>query len=286
MLQYMRKYRLAAYALIGALSIVLLVIATLIMGQNTLGTPWGWVIVFGAFIVSNLLVSYVMGRVAEKNTQKLTDIFDKDCDPRMLIEQGHDLAQQVLKRVPFNEWGTWYLSAYSSALIDQRRTEEAGRYVVEMTRSIQLTQNPLQRFGLLINAYTPIKELYGLETAEDFLTMAEALVSGDPRIAKHEGAGFVRWARLMLDAEKTGDEESLLDLYGKIVMDDNQSPRMRVWAACKASFVYEYQGDELGERGMLRFVIERGNTMGCVEDAKLRLIRLHNEEVAADAPVS
>lgn len=268
MIRYMRKYRLISYVLIGVVAVALYLILS---GQQALAFPWGFLMSLAVFIAANFIVSLAMTRYVDNKTEKLVAIFNDSCDPKKLIEEGQQFATQVLEHTPFEQWGSWYLSAYTLALIDQGERKEAEPYAKALIASAKAAQTPEETFEISVNMYEPIKELLGPEIAQECLNEIESLAEANPSLQNNKAMGYVRWARSALAAESSTDKNTLIELYQGVINDNTAEMRKRVQAADKLAPLYKEIGNEQGEQLCYKFIAEAGNTMSCVAQAKAKL---------------
>lgn len=269
----MRKYRSIAYALIGVISILLIVVLPLVSG-GYLNFPFNVIVSFLIFLVANIAVSFLMNRYANKKGDDLVRMFNVDCDPARFINEGRQVANQIKSQAPVEQWGAWYLAAYAMALIDQDEAKEATTYIQAISRSAAEQTSPEERLAILINLLEPLKELLGNESAEECIAEINALVEANPQLSKQKGLHYVAWLQTLLAAETSTDKDALIHAYSQIVYTESAEMRKRVWAADKLGDLYQQRGDVEGETSCREFVIQSGNTMTAHKKAEMRLNQL------------
>ena len=273
MLQYVRKYRHRAQYLTGILTLLLIGSVYLAMGPDFLANPMGWALMIAAFLIANYASARYGSYAATRHTQELLDIFDQNCDPKTFLEEGCEIAEEVMAQLPIKEWGASYLSDYCIALIDVGDHERATRYLGAIYKSAQSAENPSTKYGLLINLYAPTRDLFGFDLSEECLIAVENLRNENEKVARLSGAQYLAWARQLHNAAKAGLHYALIRLYEQVLNDDGQLMRIRVSAAYRIAAIYRELGDRYQEAVMLHYVIEHGNAMGCVINAQKYLAR-------------
>lgn len=268
MIRYMRKYRLISYVLIGVIAVVLYLFLS---SQQTLAFPWGFLMSLAVFVAANFIVSLAMTRYVDSKTEKLVATFNDSCDPKKLLEEGQQFAAQVFEHTPFETWGSWYLSAYTLALIDQGKRKDAEPYAKAMITSARAAQSPESTFEISVNMYEPIKELLGPEVAQECLNEIESIATANPQLQNNKAMGYVKWVQSVLTAEASADKDTLIELYQGVINDSTAEMRKRVQAADKLAPLYKEAGNPEGEQICYQFIVEAGNTMSCVARAKANL---------------
>ena len=119
-----------------------------------------------------------------------------------------------------------------------------------------------------------VQRLLGARPALGAVEEAERLLEGDSSPETSQRRNFLAWERGVLEARLSGDDGVLAPKLAHVRETDGYPLRMRVLAAADEAAVRRRQGDGARERECLRFVVENGNRLPAVPEARARLAEL------------
>lgn len=282
MLPYFRKYVYLAYALSVLIPVVSLAAFSVVMGGNVVKTLPGLFSSLMLFFACLYVMPRIMGKVADKQAVRLVSLYNDACDPVAFVEQAAPVARAI--ETPYREQGSWFLSFYALALLDVDRDEEAARIGEKMSTSAASAPEPGARAATLVNLEPLVARLFGPEAALGVVDEAVRLLQGAAATggADAESAArlnFLAWERSVLEAERAGDDDALLEKRAHVRENAGYPLRMRVLAAAAEADLRQRMGDAARERACLQFVVEHGNRLPAVTVAQVRLAALGAEPV-------
>ena len=119
-----------------------------------------------------------------------------------------------------------------------------------------------------------MQRLLGARPALGAVEEAERLLEGDSSAETAQRRNFLAWERGVLEARLSGDDGVLAPKLAHVRETEGYPLRMRVLAAADEAAVRRRQGDGARERECLRFVVENGNRLPAVPEARARLAEL------------
>ena len=261
MLRYFKKYVWAAYALSVLIPAASLAAFSLVMGGNVVKTLPGLFSSLMLFFACLYVMPRLMGQLADRKAEQLVSLYNDGCDPDAFRAQAAAPARAIGE--PYTEAGSWFLSFYALALADGGQIEEAARIGEGLRKSAAQAQDERERAALLVNMEPVVQRLLGARPALGAVEEAERLLEGDSSPETSQRRNFLAWERGVLAPKLAHVRET-----------DGYPLRMRVLAAADEAAVRRRQGDGARERECLRFVVENGNRLPAVPEARARLAEL------------
>ena len=272
MLRYFKKYVWAAYALSVLIPAASLAAFSLVMGGNGVKTLPGLFSSLMLFFACLYVMPRLMGQLADRKAEQLVSLYNDGCDPDAFRAQAAAPARAIGE--PYTEAGSWFLSFYALALADGGQVEEAARIGEGLRASAAQAQDERERAALLVNMEPVVQRLLGARPALGAVEEAERLLEGDSSAETSQRRNFLAWERGVLEARLSGDDGVLAPKLAHVRETDGYPLRMRVLAAADEAAVRRRQGDGARERECLRFVVENGNRLPAVPEARARLAEL------------
>lgn len=272
MLPYYKKYSIIACIIGVAPSIVITTIYPLMTGTIMASTIGGLVLLFAIFAASMVVGFNIMERRAEAATGELLALYNDGCDPEALIGQGADVARNVT--YPCREAGAWFMSYYAQALLDAGKADQAREVERGIRQSADLAKKPALRAGILVNLIPLADKLDGTAEALELIGQAQDLVRIDAGPVADERRAFLDSQEKVMKVRQDGDAAEAAKLDAGIRESGAYPMRIRVeaaWAEARACFKL---GDAAGERGALNYVVDHGNKLALVPQARQRLASL------------
>lgn len=270
MLRYVRKYHILYYLLSVTPALVYTAMVFFTVGPSGFLSVWTWVATLALVVACSIVASRLMNRAADTEVKQVMKIFYEKCDPQLFLTNGREIASRI--KVPFSEWGSLFMSAYGLAYADMGERDKAREVIEAMRVSAQANNRPSAAAHICLNMHAPIKVLYGADLALQCLGEAEGLLMQGENTGSFAGAKeYIIQERNFDIAEKLNDDDEIIRLYGEIQTNDRLFKRTRVMAAHFIAKAWRRKGDTAKEREMLEFVIEQGNKLPIVNEARNRL---------------
>ncbi len=269
MLPYFKKYTIAVCVIAVALPVIVSTIWPLFTGQMMASSLAGLLLMFALFFVGMMIGFSIFNRKAESATARLLALYNDECYPQALIDEGQSLADAIT--FPCNESGAWFMSYYAQALLESGDVERASGIAKGIRQSIIVSKKDATKCMILVNLI-PLEEK--LSSNDDVMSLID------------EGLGYCKDSvlpnmavrRQYLENQKKVIESRLADdpatraEIDKSVVDATDNPmRVRVEFAYDAAIAYFCAHDTEQERTSLEFVAKHGNHLALVSQAKKRL---------------
>lgn len=270
MFKYIKKYNIVYY-FIGLLpAMIYLGVAYVNEGINAFMSLWTWVSVLLIVIACSFVAARILNREAEQDARKILYYYYEKCDPYGFLEQGQEMVKKI--KVPFNEWGSLFMGAYSLASFDVGDTDSARKAIEKIRTSALATKRPIESAHMCLNMHAPIKAVYGIDLA------LQCLLEAQTKVNESSNRDFFKEELLLIEqerkydiAEKMQDDEEIIKLYSEVYQNEKFFMRMRVKAAYIMADAYARLEQPFKERECLEFVAQHGNKLPMVAQAKARL---------------
>ncbi|MCL1796810.1 MAG: hypothetical protein FWG24_00590 [Eggerthellaceae bacterium] len=272
----MRKYLLLYYVLSLLPAAIFLVGSFINAGGLSFMSAWTLLIVLLLVAAASLSSARILNNKAAKYFKQLLLLLNRECDPHRLLEEGRDLASRI--KAPFNEWGSLFMGSWALAYLEIGNRARAKEVLDSMRQSAQASKRPREAGNICLNMHEPIKRLYGVDLALRCLAEAESFVHRVPLNPEFaDSIKYIAEERALDLAERDEDDTVLLVVTNDILQSNRSCTRLQVQAAFSKAGAYRRLGDKESERRWLGFVIENGNRLQVVEEARARLVALDQE---------
>ena len=271
MLSFFRKYVIITYVLAISTPLLIMSIWSMATNTNVIKTVPGLFASLTLFIVCFFLFTKIMGRRADAKASEIVAVYNEACDPHTFIEQVGPVVREI--GFPYSEQGTWLLSFYALALADRGRHAEAAQIGEYMRQSVPSARTLDAKIALLVNLEPVALRLLGVPAALEIVIEAQNMITqtkGDHT----DRLNFLSWEQGLLEARQMNDSSALIEKYYHVRRQATYPLRMRVLAAFDEAQIHRNRHDESMEKECLLFVVEKGNKLPCVEEARSRLSAL------------
>lgn len=272
MLPYFKKYTILMYVLPVLTMVVLTTALAYGAGFALAATLPGLLVSLACLVVLTLASSRYFGNLADRKARELVALYNDACDPAAFVEQGAEVASTI--EAPYTEAGSWYLSFYALALLDEGQTQPAAIIGSNMQASAARTDDVRVKSALLVNIEPVVLRLFGAQTALGVVAEAEAALAGLDGPDAEARRSFLAWEHELLAAICEGDEEFLLAKHAAVRANEGNPLRMRVLSADAEATIWRSRGNAPAERECLAFVVEHGGGLPVVPAAHARLAEL------------
>lgn len=269
MLPYFKRYSIYVCVIAAALPLIYSTAYPLLTGTLAASSLSGTVTMFALFVAGLLVGFGIFERKAQAKADALLALYNDDCDPVALIEEGASLAEAI--KEPYSQTGAWYMSYYAQAKLDVGDAQDAKDVLASMLEAAAGAKKPLDRAAILVNAVPLIEKLEGneraLEVVQDGLAACEECRGTD---AAHY-IEFLTVQGSIVSARIDDDAEMLLELDESFWQSGRYPKRIRVeyaWDAASAAWRAQ-EGER--ERRALEFVAANGGKLAMTARAKERL---------------
>ncbi len=269
MLNYYKKYTIFVCIIAVALPVIISTIYPLVTGQMMASSIDGLVYLFLLFAIGLFLGYWIFERKAEEKTEQLLVLYNKDCDPQKLVDEGKQLAEAIT--FPCGQGGAWYLGYYGQALLDIGDHEKAEIIFVGLSKSIQAAKTPFQKAIILANLLPLAFKLKEPEEVQKMIQEGLAFCKQDGRPRISQVQEFFLSQKKILDARESGNLVESIQLDEKIRTNNAYPQRLRVEHAWNEAADYYKLADKAKEKECLEYVVAHGNTLALVSKAKARL---------------
>lgn len=272
MLPYFRRYTILACVIGIVPGLVLSTVYPLFTGTIMAASLGGLLLLLAVFAMSMTIGVNLMERRAERETDALLALYNVECDPQALIEQGREVAARIT--FPCRDAGAWFMSYYAQAQLDAGRKEDARSIEQGLRQSMLAAKKPQAEAGILVNLIPLADKLDGTQAALELIERGLQLTDGDPSPVAAERRAFLESQRKIMEVRMTGDAAAAAKMDASIADSGAYPMRIRVeaaWAQARACFKL---GDAAGERSALDLVVAHGNKLALVAQARQRLAAL------------
>lgn len=276
MLPYVKNYLIKTYVLSPLPALVFVVVATLATGRSVLFEPWGLLTAVALVMLGTFFVGKWMADAAIDEATRLVNLFSNGCDPQAFVDGGSSIASRM--RPPFDEGASWYASYYCLALLDIGRAREAAKFADDLRISVDKARKPAMRAAICLHLEPPVRRLLGAEAALKVLDQAETDFNAANVPEGNDHRRYIAGERSILLAQRDGDDERLAELLSCVRQASAGEQRARVEAAWEEAGAERRLGHADRERSCLGFVVERGNLLSCVREARARLDELEEAD--------
>lgn len=277
MLAFFKNYRLIAYTISFGVPLVIIAVLTFVMNINVMSGIFGGVI----FLVSMLILLAITGsyfsKRAEREAEAAMALYNEQCDPEGFREQGKPVATAIYETCYekcTTELGAWFLSPFALACADTNASDDAVMMEKMLLERIPENATNLQRAGIIINVEPLTLRLHGPEVALSLARDAQALLMDDmspDAIAKKSYLGF---EIPLLEALIAGDGDALVEKFDNVRKSSSTPMRIRVLDSDAVAGILAAQGKIDEAREAYQFVIDNGNKLPVVNEARIKLARL------------
>lgn len=267
MLQYFPKMKLTAFAIGCGIPVAIALIFWFGFG-GSIGMSFAGMVVLALLIFGPILTFNVFNRRADARFEALMDLYNDQCDPQGFIDQAQPLVSRFTE--PYGAFEAWFLSFYALALLDVDRTEEAAKIGKNMQDFALATEDSDEKLSLLVNILPLVLRLFGPQAGLNVIRQAQEIIGENPTPNNANRANYLESQRLMVEAVENNDAAYLLERCKSIRENEfgGQQMRVRVLEAEKEAQIRELQGDHAGARECWEFIIENGNGLPCVREAR------------------
>ncbi len=272
MLPFVKNYLIKTSVLSPLPALIFVVVATLVTGRPVLFEPWGMLTAVALVVLGTLLIGKRMADLAFDEASRLVNLFSNGCDPQAFVDKGSSITSRM--RPPFDESASWYASYYCLALLDLGRIHEAVKLADGLRISVDKARRPATRAALCLHMEPPVRQLLGPEAALKALDQAEADLNAANVPDGNDHRQYLSGERDILLAQRDGDDERLADLLSRVREASAGELRARVEAAWEEAGAAQRLDHVERELLCLRFVVDRGNLLSCVREARERLHEL------------
>ena len=272
MLPYFKRYSIYVSIIAIALPVIASTVWPLATGQMMAASIGGLVDMFALFVLG-LFVGYaIFGRRADAETEKYLALYNDDCDPGALVEEGAKLASAI--QFPCDQSGSWFLGYYAQALLDLGRAEQAKAIEQGMRTSMEAAKKPAVKIGILANLLPLVEKTDGAQAAMQLADEGIELCGQVGDAGAVQIRDYLESQRKVLAAELSDDPAGIEKLSASIAGSDKYPMRIRVeYAWQEASAAYRLD-DAVTERKGLAFVADHGGRLALAAKAKERLAKL------------
>lgn len=277
MLAYFKRYRLIAFAVSFGVPIIAIAIVALATGINLMSGILGGVIFLAGMLVLLAITGSYFSKRAEREAESALALYNEQCDPEGLLVDGKQIATAIYEECyakSTTDLGAWFLSPYALACADTGAAEDAQMMEQIMLDHTPENATPLQRAGIIINVEPLTLRLHGPETALSIARDAEALLAEDSTPEAESKKSYLRFEIPMLEALIAGNGEALLSQFESVRASESSPMRLRVLDADAAGGIYASLGNIDEARKAYQFVIENGNKLPVVDEARAKLATL------------
>ena len=277
MLAYFKNYRAMCYAISFGVPIVIIGVLWLAFGINLMSGIYGGI----TFLVCMLLLLFITGRYfssrAEREAEEALAQYNEKCDPEAFRAQGKQAAAAIYGECyarGTTELGAWFLAPFALACIDTGATEDAQMMEQMMLEHIPEGTPNAARAGILINIEPLTLRLHGANDALTLAREAQELLVGNESDEVKDKIAFLNFEISLLNSLANGDTDKLRSLFEGVVVASSTPQRIRVLDYDALGGILEGQGDIEGARRAYQFVIDNGNKLPVVNEARVKIERL------------
>lgn len=272
MLPYYKKYTIFVSVFAVALPIIVSTLWPLFTGEMMASTLGGLILMFVLFFVGMMLGFSIFSKRADAETEHLLTLYNNDCDPQALLDQGSKLAEGIT--FPCNESGAWFMSYYAQALLDEGDAGRASEIAKGIRQSILAAKKPEVKCMILVNLI-PLEEKLGsddevMELIDEGLGYCKT--SNNPAMLIRRQ--YLENQKKVVDSRMSDDYANRARIDESVVKATDNPMRIRVEFAYDAAIAYFKANDVPEERTALDFVIKNGNKLALVPQAQKRLSAL------------
>ncbi len=277
MLAYFKNYRATCYAISFGVPIVVIGVLWLAFGINLMSGIYGGIV----FLVCMLLLMFITGRYfsnrAEREAEEALAQYNEKCDPAAFREQGKQAAAAIYEECyakGTTELGAWFLAPFALACVDTDSAQDAQMMEQMMLERIPVGASNSDRAGILINVEPLTLRLHGAKDALALAREAQELLAGDESGEAKDKIAFLNFEISLLESLVNNEVDKLKGLFESVVVAASTPQRIRVLDYDALGGILAGQGDIEGARNAYQFVIDNGNKLPVVNEARVKIERL------------
>lgn len=269
MLPYFKRYSIYVCVIAAALPLAYSTAYPLLTGGLAASSLSGTVTMFALFVAGLLVGFGIFERKAQAKADAMLALYNDDCDPGALIEEGESLANAI--KEPYNQTGSWFMGYYAQAKLDVGDAQDARDVLGSMLEAATGAKKPLDRAVILVNAVPLIEKLEGDERAFEVVQDALNACEECRELDAAQYAEFLTIQRSVLYARIDDDPAMLLELDESFWQSSRYPKRIRVEYAWDSASAAWRAGECERERLALEFVAANGGKLAMAAKAKERL---------------
>ncbi|WP_165055992.1 MULTISPECIES: hypothetical protein [unclassified Adlercreutzia] len=272
MLPYFKRYVIICCVAAAAVPLIASTIWPLLTGQIMAASLPGLITLLVLFFGTMAAMQRVMGMKAQVETERLFALYNEQCDPDALIDQGAPVAALVEPQC--GELPSWFMSYYAQALLDAGQVERAQAVKATQLGGVASLKKPEARAAVVVNMVPLALKLDEPVDALGLIEQGEGLLEGLADDASAQRRAYLASQRELVSARCAEDPQGLLDLCEQVRANAEHPLRLRVERAWDEAQACYRLGDAARERACLEFVVEHGNKLALVTPARTRLAAL------------
>lgn len=273
MFPYFKKYVIITCVIAVAIPVIVSTIYAGATGTIMASSLEGLIMLLALLFGGMFIAQSVFSRRADAETEAMLSHYNDDCDPEAFTRAAAGIVGNI--QAPFNVMGSWFLTYYAQALLDEGNASQARAIEADMMNSAENAKNDSIRLGILMNAVPLVTKTQGPQAALDIVERALAIIPNIQQAPQsNDPAAFLNNQKTLLEATLSHDDATLRSLYGKVREDANLPMRIRVESAWKEAQACHGAGDAAQERACLDFVVANGNKLALVAPARKQLAAL------------
>lgn len=273
MFPFFKKYVIICCVIAVAIPVVVSTVYAGTTGTIMASSLEGLIMLLALLFGGMFIAQSFFSRRADAETAEMLAKYNDACDPEAFTQAASRIVGNI--QPPYNVMGSWFLTYYAQALLDEGNTQQARAIETDMLKSAESAKNDSIRLGILMNAVPLVTKTQGPQAALDIVNKALALIPNIQQAPQSsDPATFLNNQKTLLEATLSHDYATLRSLYDKVQQDANLPMRIRVESAWKEAQACHGAGAVDQERACLEFVVHNGNKLALVTPARKQLAAL------------
>ena len=281
MLNYFPSYKIVARLISFLAPLAVFFIIFLISGFNVLEAPGLGAV---AYLVLMFLLLFITGGIyakkADRKSDELLALYNQQCDPEAFVRQGARVGKIIWEDVKFSgtkEMCAWYLAPFALACLDcdvAHGEEDAQMMERELLDGVSADAQPDLRASVLMHTEPLTLRLHGVEAALSSAKEAASIFGSSNAPDAADKLNYLKFEISYLEALIAGHADQMLEKFESVWQNTAAQRRMRVLNAEAAANLYEAAGNKDKQIQALQFVVDHGNKLPSVQNAKNKLAQL------------
>lgn len=272
MLPYFKRYVIICCVVAAAVPIVASTIWPLLTGEIMAASLPGLITLLVLFFGTMAVMQRIMGAKAQMETERLFALYNEQCDPGALVEEGAPVAELVEGQC--GELPSWFMSYYAQALLDVGQVERAQAVKTTQLSGVSSLKRSAAQAAVVVNMVPLALKLDEPADVLGLIDQAEGLLSGMEDDAAAQRRAYLASQRELVGAKAAADPHALVDVCERVRVNAEHPMRLRVERAWDEACACYRMGDAVRERACLEFIVENGNELALVAPARARLTAL------------